>query len=117
MILKTTIGSRAAFFFDPSLCGDLVIPETTVKALPLTVRKVIGRRAIMELLPGAAINPQEPAFQTMLSAQSPQKGLSNDILLTVESGLYGGIPEGGGGFWYCAQHLGAAGTPRANGFL
>ncbi len=85
----------SSFFFDPSLCGDLVIPETTVKALPLTVRKVIGRRAIMELLPGAAINLGTGIPNDVIGAIAAEEGLSNDILLTVESGLYGGIPEGG----------------------
>lgn len=85
----------SSFFFDPSLCGDLVIPEAAVKPLPLTVRKVIGRRAMMELTPGAAINLGTGIPNDVIGAIAAEEGVSNDILVTVESGLYGGIQEGG----------------------
>lgn len=85
----------SSFFFDPSLCGDLVIPEAAVRPLPLSVRKAIGRRAMMELLPGAAINLGTGIPNDVIGAIAAEEGLADDILLTVESGLYGGIPEGG----------------------
>ena len=85
----------SSFYFDPSLCGDLVIPEAAVTALPLTLRKVIGRRAIMELKPGAAFNLGTGIPNDVIGAIAAEEGISDDILLTVESGVYGGIPEGG----------------------
>ncbi len=88
----------SSFFFDPSLCGDLVIPEAAVKPLPLSVRKVIGRRALMEIKPGAAINLGTGIPNDVIGAIAAEEGLSQDILLTVESGVYGGIPEGGPDF-------------------
>ena len=85
----------SSFFFDPSLCGDLVIPEAAVKPLPLSVRKVIGRRAMMELKPGAAINLGTGIPNDVIGTIAAEEGISQEILLTVESGVYGGIPEGG----------------------
>jgi propionate CoA-transferase len=92
---ETDHRQSASFFFDPSLCGDLVLPEAEVRPLPLSVRKVIGRRAMMELAPGAAINLGTGIPNDVIGAIAAEEKLSNDILVTVESGLYGGIPEGG----------------------
>ena len=85
----------SSFFFEPSLCGDLVIPEAAVKPLPMNMRKVIGRRAMMELVPGAAINLGTGIPNDVVGGIAAEEGISHDILVTVESGLYGGIPEGG----------------------
>jgi propionate CoA-transferase len=85
----------ASFYFDPALCGDLVIPEAAVKPLPLSLRKVIGRRALMEIKPGAAINLGTGIPNDVIGGIAAEEGLSQDILLTIESGVYGGIPEGG----------------------
>lgn len=85
----------SSFYFDPSLCGDLVTPEAAVKPLPLSVRKVIGRRALMEIKPGAAMNLGTGIPNDVIGAIAAEEGVQQDILLTVESGVYGGIPEGG----------------------
>ena len=85
----------SSIFFDPSLCGDLVTPDAAVKPLPMTVRKVIGRRALMVIKPGAAINLGTGIPNDVIGAIAAEEGISEDILLTVESGIYGGIPEGG----------------------
>lgn len=84
-----------SFFYDPTLCGDLVAPEAATKPLPLSIRKVIGRRALMEVRPGAAINLGTGIPNDVIGAIAAEEGLSQDILVTVESGVYGGVPEGG----------------------
>ncbi|MGA2989745.1 MAG: CoA-transferase [Candidatus Korobacteraceae bacterium] len=85
----------SSFFFDPSLNGDLILPEAAIDPLPLSLRKVIGRRAMMELQPGCAINLGTGIPNDVIGAIAAEEGLSQDILVTVESGIYGGIPEGG----------------------
>jgi len=85
----------SSFFYDPSLCGDLVIPEAALKPLPLSVRKIIGRRALMEIEPGTAMNLGTGIPNDVIGAIAAEEGITQDILLTVESGVYGGIPEGG----------------------
>ena len=86
----------SSFFFDPSLTGDLDLrrrpPWTRCR---LSVRKVIGRRAMMELEPGAPINLGTGIPNDVIGPIAAEEGLSHDILVTVESGIYGGLPEGG----------------------
>ena len=85
----------SSFFFDPSLNGDLMLPEAAIDPLALSIRKVIGRRAAMELTLETAINLGTGIPNDVIGSITAEEGLSNDILVTVESGVYGGIPEGG----------------------
>ncbi len=84
-----------SFVYDPSLSGDLVMPVAAVEPLPLSIRKVIGRRAAMELTLGTAINMGTGIPNDIVGGVLAEEGLSKDVLVTVESGVYGGIPEGG----------------------
>jgi propionate CoA-transferase len=85
----------SSFFYDPSLCGDLVLPDAASDPLPLSIRKVIGRRAMLELRPDAAVNLGTGIPNDVVGAIVAEEGLSADVLITIESGVYGGIPEGG----------------------
>ena len=85
----------SSFFYDPSLSGDLVTPEIATKPLPLSIRKVIGRRAMSELVPGTAINLGTGIPNDVIGPIAAEEDLAEDILVTVESGTYGGVPEGG----------------------
>src|SRR5262249_14146663 len=42
--------------YNPALSGEVRIPVTTLPPLPLDDRKVIARRAAMELLPNSVVN-------------------------------------------------------------
>lgn len=85
----------SSIYYDPSLSGDLVAPQAAVAPLPLSVRKVIGRRAMSELFPGATINLGTGIPNDVIGPIAAEEDLSQDILVTVESGTYGGLPEGG----------------------
>ena len=41
-----------SFYMDPAYCGDTKAPVSSDDVLPISLRKVIGRRALMELAPG-----------------------------------------------------------------
>jgi propionate CoA-transferase len=84
----------SSFFFDPSLSGDLVLPEADAKPLPLSLRKMIGRRAMLELKRCTAINVGTGIPTDVIGSIAAEEDLLRDILVTVESGIYGGIPEG-----------------------
>lgn len=43
-------------FYNPAYSGDIKIPLQAIKPLPLDERKIIGRRAAMELKPNSTIN-------------------------------------------------------------
>jgi propionate CoA-transferase len=82
-------------FFDPSFCGDMVVPKGYAEPLPLSLRKVIGRRAMLELKPGAVINVGSGIPNDVISPIMAEEGLLRDVLVTIESGIYGGFPKGG----------------------
>ncbi len=85
----------SSFFFEPSLCGDLVKPEAEVKPLPRNMRKIIGRRALLEIKLGSAFNLGTGIPNDVIGSIVAEEGMTKDLLLTVESGVIGGIPEGG----------------------
>jgi len=43
-------------YFSPALAGDIKIPMASIEPLKLDERKIIARRAAMELVPNAAVN-------------------------------------------------------------
>lgn len=88
----------AGTVFDPSYNGDIKTPEASFQSIPLNIRKVIGRRAIQEVKPGAIINLGTGIPGDTVGHIGAEEGILNDLVLTVESGTIGGIPEGGTDF-------------------
>ncbi len=84
--------------FDPSYSGDIKTPEASLPSIPLNIRKVIGRRAIQEIKPGAIINLGTGIPGDTVGHIAAEEGILDDLVLTVESGTIGGIPEGGTDF-------------------
>jgi propionate CoA-transferase len=77
--------------YDPSYAGELRIPVGDIKPLPFGPRKVIVRRAAMELFPGAICN-LGAGVSTGLSTIAAEEGLLDAATLTNEQGLIGGAP-------------------------
>lgn len=82
-------------YFDPAFCGDIKIPLDSLPPLPLTVRKVIGRRAVALIKPGSIINLGTGIPNDVVGPIAAEEGLSDQFTITVESGVYGGVPWGG----------------------
>jgi len=95
-----------ATYYDPSYSGELRIPEGDIKSLPFGPRKVIVRRAAMELFPGAVCN-LGAGVSTGLSTIAAEEGLLDAAILTNEQGLIGGAPimgrDSGGGQNFAAM--------------
>lgn len=85
-------------FFDPVYSGDLKVAESTLDPIPLTVRKIIGRRGVMELYPQAVVNLGTGIPGDTIGPVASEEGILQDIILTVESGVIGGVPAGGTDF-------------------
>ena len=77
--------------YDPSYSGELRIPVDDIKPLPFGPRKVMVRRAAMELFPGAICN-LGAGVSTGLSTIAAEEGLLDAVHLTNEQGLIGGAP-------------------------
>ena len=82
-----------SWYFDPSYSGQTRSPAQTAAPLPLNVRKVIGRRAMMELVPDQIINIGTGIPNDVVGSIIAEEKLSDDVMVTVESGVYGGVPQ------------------------
>ena len=95
-----------ATYYDPSYSGELRIPDGDIKSLPFGPRKVIVRRAAMELFPGAVCN-LGAGVSTGLSTIVAEEGVLDAAVLTNEQGLIGGAPitgrDSGGGQNFAAM--------------
>ena len=83
--------------YNPSYSGEMRLPLTELKAIPLNERKIIARRAFMEVPPGAIVNLGIGVPEGVASIAA-EEGVLDQFVLTVESGPIGGIPAGGACF-------------------
>lgn len=83
--------------YDPSLTGEVRIPVYSLAPPPLSAKKVIGRRAAMELKENSVVNLGigVPEF---IGAVANEEGIGDYMTLTVEAGPIGGIPAGAAQF-------------------
>lgn len=87
-----------SFYFDPAYCGDIKVPDSSTESRPLTLRKLIGRRALMELSVNDVLNVGTGIPNDVIGSILSEEGMEDVVTLTVESGIYGGIPLGGNDF-------------------
>jgi propionate CoA-transferase len=77
--------------YSPSYAGELRVPLEGLKPVPFGARKVILRRAAMELRPGAICN-LGAGISTGLSSIAAEEGILDQVVLTNEQGFVGGAP-------------------------
>ncbi len=80
--------------FSPAYAGELRVPLTEIPSLPFEARKVIARRAALELFPGAVCN-LGAGVSTGIANVAAEEGVLEQIILTNEQGLIGGAPASG----------------------
>lgn len=81
--------------YSPSFAGEFRTPSDDIPKLPLTARKIIARRAAMELFPGAICNLGS-GISTGIANVAAEEGVLDEVWLTNEQGLIGGAPASGG---------------------
>ncbi len=84
--------------YNPVFTGELKVPIAEAEPLELSVRKIVGRRAVRELFPDAVVNLGTGIPGDMIGPVSSEEGILDDIHLTIESGAIGGVPMGGTDF-------------------
>jgi propionate CoA-transferase len=80
--------------YSPAYAGEVRAPDAAIRGLPFDVRKVIARRAAMELFPGAVVNLGFGVSNGIANVAA-EEGLWRELTLTVEQGIIGGVPAGG----------------------
>jgi len=80
--------------YNPALSGELRVPATAIKTLALDEKKVIARRAAMELLPNSVVN-LGIGLPDAVGIVANEERLQDLMTLTVDPGVYGGVPLGG----------------------
>jgi propionate CoA-transferase len=80
--------------YSPAFAGELRVPADAVAPLALGARKVIARRAALELFPAAICNLGS-GVSTGLAAVAAEEGILDRVVLTNEQGLIGGAPASG----------------------
>ncbi|MDG9668038.1 acyl CoA:acetate/3-ketoacid CoA transferase [Hahella sp. CR1] len=79
--------------YNPAYSGEINLHLCDHKAA-LDIRKLICRRAVMELRPGAIVNLGIGMPETMATVAT-EEGLMDEVTLTIEPGGIGGFPAGG----------------------
>jgi propionate CoA-transferase len=80
--------------YNPAYTGEIQVSKGSIPSLPLTVRKIIGRRAALFLKINAVVNLGIGIPETVASVAN-EENILDLITLTVEPGGIGGIPAGG----------------------
>ena len=80
--------------YEPGLSGEFRAPVEAIPALPGNERTVIARRAAAEVAPGAVVNVGVGMADGVPSVLL-EEGRLEDVVLTVEQGLSGGVPAQG----------------------
>lgn len=94
-----------SFAFDPAYSGDIKVPGSSGDVLPMTIRKVIGRRSLMELAVNDVLNVGTGIPNDVIGPIIAEEGIGDAVTITVESGIYGGIPLGGVDFGIAKNHF------------
>jgi propionate CoA-transferase len=91
-VVVTSYGHQTPItVFNPSRTGFHPNEPVEVGALPLDHRKVIARRAAMELQAGQLVN-LGVGMANGMSYVALEEGFIDDVTLTVEQGIFGGLP-------------------------
>ena len=90
--------------YDGALSGEYRIPVDEIPPIPLDAKKVLARRAAMELPNDAIVNLGTGAPEKIANVAA-EEGISNKMTLTVEAGSIAGVPYGGTQFGGAANSM------------
>ncbi len=80
--------------YSPAFSGEIRVPLSAIAPMPMSERKIIARRAAMELTPGAIVN-LGIGMPEGVAAVATEENVLDMMTMTAEPGVVGGIPAGG----------------------
>ncbi len=83
--------------YSAAFAGEIRVPASAVAAMPMSERKIIARRAALELKPNSVVN-LGIGMPEGVAGVAAEEGIIDLLTLTAEPGVIGGIPAGGMNF-------------------
>ena len=83
--------------YNPGLAGHIKVPLASLPPMAFSERKVIARRAAMELVPNVIVN-LGIGMPDGVASVAAEEGVTDLFTLTTELGTYGGVPASGADF-------------------
>lgn len=80
--------------YSPAYSGEIRVPMSSIPTMELSERKIIARRAAMELRPNSIVN-LGIGMPEGVAAVAAEEKIADLMTLTAEPGVVGGIPTGG----------------------
>ncbi len=80
--------------YNPAFSGEIKVPLASIPPIPMSERKIIARRAAMELTTNAIVNLGIGMPESIANVAAEEK-IIDLLTLTAEPGVVGGIPAGG----------------------
>ncbi|MBL8260600.1 MAG: acyl CoA:acetate/3-ketoacid CoA transferase [Candidatus Competibacteraceae bacterium] len=80
--------------YNPAFSGEIKVPLASIPPIPMSERKIIARRAAMELATNAIVNLGIGMPESIANIAAEEK-IIDLLTLTAEPGVVGGIPAGG----------------------
>ena len=90
--------------YDGALSGEFRIPVDDIPPIPMDAKKILARRAAMELPQDAIVNLGTGAPEKIANVAA-EEGISDKLTLTVEAGSIAGVPYGGTQFGGAANSM------------